>query len=506
MLMAKAVILAAGIGSRLGEITEKRPKCLTKVGSNGKSIIEYQIEGYIQAGIKERDINIVIGYKAEQVIEFVSKKYSDIQIFINQQYRETNNMFSLYIFLSQLKFENCGLLISNGDCIYSKDIIKGFYDTSLTSNKNLIACDDTFYDIESMKIQTSGDKIIKISKDIPQEYSYALSIDLYYLTPNTIKLLLKTIEQYIENNNLNLWTEVALQDLFSQATFIPHKIPYNSRWIEIDTQEDLLRGHKLFSDLELKKKKVCICDLDGTVYIGNKPIPTAIEFINKNKDELTFYFLTNNTSKTPSHYQKKLETIGISVESWQILTPLDPLIDFLNSCSYKNIALIANKEVESYIKRYTNKNINDPHIPHDGIVLTYDTELDYPKIQLASTVLNKTRLLIATHLDKMCPSENGPIPDIGSFISMLSSTLGGFEVQSFGKPNINIIQKLLNRHSPHECFIVGDRLYTDYALARQANIDFLCVLTGETRLEDIQNLTSLSAMSITPSLSLEFFI
>lgn len=93
MIKAKrAIILAAGLGSRLSELTKQTPKPLITV--NGKAMIETIIEAMLLAGIK--DITIVVGYKSEQFRQ-LKKKYRTIKFIENPYYVIYNNISSLYV-------------------------------------------------------------------------------------------------------------------------------------------------------------------------------------------------------------------------------------------------------------------------------------------------------------------------------------------------------------------------------------------------------------------------
>ena len=90
----KAIILAAGLGSRLGDLTKDKPKSLIKV--NGKPIIKYQIDAYLNAGISE--VLIVTGYKSVELENYIKINYSkNIKFINNVNFDTTNNMYSLWL-------------------------------------------------------------------------------------------------------------------------------------------------------------------------------------------------------------------------------------------------------------------------------------------------------------------------------------------------------------------------------------------------------------------------
>ncbi len=480
-----AVILAAGIGSRLYPITEIMPKSLVKV--NGREIVDYQIQGYIKAGIKEEDISIVTGYRTPQFREFLLKNYPKVNIIENKDYLSTNNMYSLYMALKYIHdnkpdFDN--LFINNADCLYDENMMFEFvnceYESAIASEAG------TFID-ESMKIVVDKNKrIIDIAKTITKEKAYAVSIDLYKYSKNATDELYKIVCDFIEiKKDLKQWSEIAFPFLFKKVDVFPFDIKHK-KWVEVDNMEDLLTADKKFSTFDYKSKKAYICDLDGTLFMGNEPITPAINFVKNNSNIFDFYFLTNNTSKTPDKYVQKLNNAGIPCKISQILTPLYPLIEYLKK--YKSIYLVSNKEITSFIK----ENLPDINIEYDyntneAIVLTYDTEIDYSKMKNISVLLNNKKNIeyIATHADTFCPTEKGNIPDIGSFIELIKLTTSETPDTTFGKPSINLIKHIIEKYGEKNLAIAGDRLYTDMQLAINSNIDFITVLSGETSRFDV---------------------
>lgn len=227
----KAIILAAGVGSRLRPITNEVPKCLVEV--NDKSIIEYQIEGYLEAGINQ--FIILTGYLDTKLVKFLTRKYPNIDFkFIhNKDYEITNNMFSLYLAKDYVGDE---FVMSNADVVFSKDMVKHLIERKEDS---LIAVDKDNYNEESMKIVVENNKVLSISKQIEKELSYGTSIDLYKFNKDAKKAMFDEIDRIINGEkNLNSWTEVALNNILDKVEFNPLNI--NDRfWYEIDNHEDL---------------------------------------------------------------------------------------------------------------------------------------------------------------------------------------------------------------------------------------------------------------------------
>lgn len=232
----KAIILAAGIGSRLRPLTDEIPKCMIEV--NGIKIIENQLNALKENNIN--DITVVTGYKSSLLEKFIKENYQNIQIIKNENYMETNNMYSMN--LAKDFINNDEFIFMNADVFFDKEIIK---ELILNSEKNLIVCDNGNYLEESMKIVLKENKIIEINKKISQNKAYGTTIDIYKLSKEASKIFFEIINDYINiKNEQNLWTEVAVQDLINKILFKPMDINY--KWVEIDNLDDLNQAISIF--------------------------------------------------------------------------------------------------------------------------------------------------------------------------------------------------------------------------------------------------------------------
>ena len=231
-----------------------------------------------------------------------------------------------------------------------------------------------------------------------------------------------------------------------------------------------------------------ILDLDGTIYLGNKPIEGTINFVKENFKKYDFYFMTNNTSRNIDDYVNKLDKLGITTSVDKIISPILPLIEYLKTNKIKNVFVVGNE----IFKNYLTTNISDIHFTNDkkvcqAVVVAYDTELTYNKIKNASLLLHNNSIkLLATHTDMVCPTELGNIPDIGSILELLKVTTNRKPNVIFGKPNPVLLDSILEKYDSSELAIVGDRIYTDKVLANNSEIDFILVLSGETKRKDVE--------------------
>ena len=262
---------------------------------------------------------------------------------------------------------------------------------------------------------------------------------------------------------------------------------------------------------DLSAKKAFVCDLDGTLFMGPNPIESAVDFVIRNtkSGRFRYFYLTNNTSKCPEEYLKKISGAAIPVTEEQILTPLITLEAYIREKGYTSVYLMASEKVTAHLRaRLADAAVRFEYDPEKNelIALTYDKELTYDKLAKATSLWNMRNCppspmcpvrtqnqtpvdFVATHPDMCCPSERGPIPDIGGMMKFLENTNGMKPSHVFGKPSPTLLAPVLAQFKPEEIAVVGDRLYTDKAIADNAGVDFVCVLSGETTPDDLRRYT-----------------
>jgi len=238
--------------------------------------------------------------------------------------------------------------------------------------------------------------------------------------------------------------------------------------------------------VDINNKKCFVFDLDGTVYLGDRPIQGTIDFIKRNLAQREIFFLTNNTSKNLDDYVKKLAGFGIEVGLEKILSPLLPLVDYLKDQDIRHIYPVGNTSFRSYVKEQMPDVIFTSGDDCQAVILGYDTELTYQKLADSCLLLQRPHVrFLSTHPDMVCPSAKGPLPDTGSFVRLYEGATGRLPELVFGKPNTLVLSPLLKRFRQEEMVMVGDRLTTDKVLAENAGIDFILVLSGEAQRKDL---------------------
>ena len=239
----------------------------------------------------------------------------------------------------------------------------------------------------------------------------------------------------------------------------------------------------------LKNAEAVVCDLDGTLYLDGHPYPQSIEFLNRvlESGRQLFYF-TNNSSRSRKTYLEKLATIGFPVQDEFLITSADCAADYLNRNGLvPDLYLLGNQDLMQEFKTrgfrlYTPQDIRHGTIPK-AVLLGFDTELTYEKIQVCYDLLIQNLPYVATHADILCPVKRNLFkPDVGSFIAMFALASGGREPIVTGKPSEFAVQTIVKkaRVACDKVAFVGDRRYTDIRMADQNNMVGILVLSGET--------------------------
>ena len=241
-------------------------------------------------------------------------------------------------------------------------------------------------------------------------------------------------------------------------------------------------------DAQLEGIEAVFLDLDGTIYLGGNLIEGAIEFLQRCDDRgVQRFFLSNNSSRSVKQYVKKLHGFGIPAVEDDVLLSTHDLLAWLNSNSITQTWLIGTEGMREMLEE---RGIETRSEQPEYVVLGYDTEINYEKLSKASVFLHAGVPLVASHPDMVCPSPDGGLPDVGAYLALLKTTTGVDPVHITGKPNAGMILHKINALGldPARCAMVGDRLYTDLAMATRAGCVGVLVLSGEATMGDVSEL------------------
>jgi HAD superfamily hydrolase (TIGR01457 family) len=234
-----------------------------------------------------------------------------------------------------------------------------------------------------------------------------------------------------------------------------------------------------------------LVDLDGTLYVGNRVIAKAPEFIESLKRlNKSFLIVSNNSSMSRESYKNKLQKLGIDVTAGQIFTSTMATALFLQR-RYPGSLVYPVGTPEFEIELRAN-GIQLSKNEADIVVLGFDKTLTYEKIAHATRLIRDGALFVATHADRFCPTENGMIPDIGPMIALFTSATD-VSPKTIGKPNSEMIEGALSllKLSAAGVAMVGDRVYTDLKMAQDFGLTSVLVLSGEAQRTDLKTLSSM---------------
>ncbi len=237
---------------------------------------------------------------------------------------------------------------------------------------------------------------------------------------------------------------------------------------------------------ELLNKKLFLLDMDGTIYIDNDLFDGTLDFLEYVKAVGGRYmFLTNNSSKSVEKYVEKLGSLGISATEDDFLTSVNATEEYLLKKQHKKIYVLGTQALKEQLKNFpvTDKVENDI----DCLLIGFDTELTFQKLEDACILLNREIDYVATNPDYVCPTWYGSVPDCGSIADMIYNATKK-RPYVIGKPRPDMVYLAMKKtgFGPEETVIIGDRLYTDIACGVNAGVSSLFVLSGEGTMQDVE--------------------
>ena len=241
---------------------------------------------------------------------------------------------------------------------------------------------------------------------------------------------------------------------------------------------------------KLAKIKHVALDMDGTIYMGDSLFPYTIPFLERLKQmNISYSFLTNNPSKSLDDYLQKLEKMGIHATEEEMYTTTVATIDYIKA-HYPEARRLFLLGTPSMISQFEKAGFistaDDAEDVPDLIVAAFDLTLTYARLCRAAWWISQGIPYIATNPDKVCPT-NLPtvLVDCGSICKCLEHATGRQPDITLGKPDPNMLIGILQQKQlqPDQIAMVGDRIYTDIAMAQNAGAVGVLVLSGETTIE-----------------------
>jgi NagD protein len=224
-----------------------------------------------------------------------------------------------------------------------------------------------------------------------------------------------------------------------------------------------------------------VFDMDGTVYLGDDPVPGVLDFIRALPGKgYDFAFFSNNSSKSPADCAARLARMGLTVPEEKIMLSSHVAADYLKEHhAGQSCMLLGNTRLADILAQ---AGIRSSRTAGDYVLLGFDTTLDYAKLETAVRLLAAGKPYYATHPDVNCPTANGFMPDAGAMAALLEASTGRRPDLIFGKPHTATVDYITRRLGlrRRDLIFVGDRLETDIQIGAVHGVTTLLTLTGAT--------------------------
>jgi phosphoglycolate/pyridoxal phosphate phosphatase family enzyme len=226
-----------------------------------------------------------------------------------------------------------------------------------------------------------------------------------------------------------------------------------------------------------------IFDLDGTVFLGDALLPTAVETIAvlRSLGRRTV-FLSNNPTRTRQEYVAKLNRLGVAVTEEDIIHSSQVMVNFLQRRMPKARLFVVGEEPLKAELAAAGFELTENPAKTDAVIASFDRTFAYRKLQIAFDAIRAGARFFATNGDRYCPVPGGGEPDAAAVIAAIEACTATKVEAIVGKPSEYTIEAILDRLGvPAECCVMtGDRLETDVAMGLNAGMDASLVLTGAT--------------------------
>jgi choline kinase len=240
----KAVILAAGQGTRLRPITNDFPKCLVQV--NGKPMMQYQLESIARIGIRE--CVIVVGFKGELIERYFGSNFRSTNLIYieNDRFQETNNLYSLWLASDQLLGD---IILLEGDILFHPSLLEEVHQ-SVHPN---LAVVDWFQPsmngtVMFAKSGFADSVVLKADQFGNFNYQGALkTVNIYRFSQTALSdHILPVLDEWVSKGRTDQFYEATIAQLVAQGHLqLAIHLTRSGIWAEVDTPEDIPRAEKI---------------------------------------------------------------------------------------------------------------------------------------------------------------------------------------------------------------------------------------------------------------------
>ncbi|WP_135823867.1 HAD-IIA family hydrolase [Halorussus ruber] len=232
-----------------------------------------------------------------------------------------------------------------------------------------------------------------------------------------------------------------------------------------------------------------VLDVDGTLVRGDRPIPGAIETVDRLRERgLDLLMLSNNPTRTPADYADWLADLGFAVGPDDVVTSGSLTADYVAE-EYPGRAtyLLGEEGLREMLAAREVPLVSDPDSA-DVVVASIDREFTYDRLREALWALDDAAFL-ATDPDPTIPAAERPVPGSGAIVAAVAEAAGREPDAMLGKPAETAAKAVEARVAGRgdEVLVVGDRLDTDVLLGERAGLRTALVLSGVATRADAEN-------------------
>jgi len=229
----KAVILAAGRGTRIRAATEGRPKCLLEVGD--RTLLDWQVDWLFHEGVS--DVGIVVGYRKQDIVSHLALHHPDkmnrIRFIENTNYLLTNNMYSFWLARHWTSSER--FICLNADVLCHPSILG----LTMASDEDIAVAVDPEFREETTKVVIEGDRVTAFGKTLTREECSGTFVNIAAFSARGARAIFKRAEARFADQDFGCFYNDILNQMAGEGTRIGAVNVQYLPWAEIDDPADL---------------------------------------------------------------------------------------------------------------------------------------------------------------------------------------------------------------------------------------------------------------------------
>jgi len=226
-----------------------------------------------------------------------------------------------------------------------------------------------------------------------------------------------------------------------------------------------------------------IFDLDGTIYLGDKALPGAIETLAALRAAgRRVVFLSNNPTKSCEQYAARLTALGIPTSAADVVNSTVAMVRWLSHAAPGCRVFVVGEQPLKDALAAAGFQLTEAAREVDFVIASFDRTFEYRKLQIAFDAIRAGARFVATNPDRYCPVPGGGEPDAAPIIAAIEACTATHVEVVVGKPSPIMARAVAEivQLPPERCLMTGDRLETDIAMGRDAGMATALTLSGAT--------------------------